>query len=221
MSSNSYDASQNTLSPIAGTPKSQLNEAIAKAEASLKNQAKHIEAGNVATVAHSVGDFIIYGSSKQFAKVTQAIAVGSSIADGVNVDNTTEGEVLTTLNNDLSDHTVLTKTDSTQPTVGTTDSAKATVNVTKGLWLLEGRVQGINAITNNSQRNECFFKGSGNTRYGLGQITLPHNSPYPVASFTSIEYFSSATSVGIGFYMDAGGYKVNSISMKATKIMDL
>ena len=102
MSSNAYDSALDSLKPVAGNSKSKINEAISKADASLNNQANSIEPNNVATAPHAKGDFIVYGSSKKYAEVTQAIAIGDSISNGTNVADKSIGEVLTTLNQALS-----------------------------------------------------------------------------------------------------------------------
>jgi len=101
MSSNAYDKTSGLLHQIAGIPKSILNTLIAKTDAALNNQASSIEPTTTATSAHLVGDYIIYGLSRKYAKVTSAIAIGDTIANGTNVSDITQGEVLTQLNASL------------------------------------------------------------------------------------------------------------------------
>lgn len=139
-------------------------------------------------------------------------------ADDIQYNGGTVKDELDNLNSGLSTHTVLTNSAS-NVTLNTTTLGIAPVTVTKGLWILEGRVQGINAITSNSARNEIFFSTTVGTRYGLGQATLPHNSPYPVTTITSLVYFSQSTTIGIGAYFDTAT-QCHQVAMKATKIMD-
>ena len=139
-------------------------------------------------------------------------------ANDIQYNGGTVEDELNNLNSGLSTHTVLTNSAS-NVTLTTTTFGIASVTLTKGLWIIEGKVQGKNAITSNGTRNEIFFSNATGTRYGLGQATLPHNSPYPVVTITSLIYVASNTSIGIGSYFDTSS-EVHAVQMRATKIMD-
>lgn len=97
------DTKATNAASAASSAQSTANTASSTANAALANQAKSIEPGTTATVAHSKDDYIIYGANKQFAEVLSNISVGTALTTGTggNIKNLTQGEVLTELNETL------------------------------------------------------------------------------------------------------------------------
>jgi hypothetical protein len=99
--SDSTSSTSNSAGGVAATPKAvkSVNDIATPA---LTNEAS-VENGDTATSQHSAGEYIVYGSGHQFAKVNGAINVGDAFESGTggNVTNKNIGEVLTELNSAL------------------------------------------------------------------------------------------------------------------------
>ena len=169
---------------------------------------------NLATDGSADGAYVFPDSGDEYLTADMVGYGSGSVEDALDDISSQVGNIET----NLSSHTVLTN-GASNVTLGTNTFGIAPVTLTKGLWIIEGLVQGINALTTNSVRNEIFFSSANGSRYGLGQTTLPHNSPYPVATITSLIYVSESLSIGIGSYFDTAS-QVFAVRMRATKVMD-
>ena len=97
--SDSTSSSSDSTGGVAATPKA-VKRANDTATATLSNEG-NVEISSIAASSHAVGDYIVYGTSQQFAHVDSPISPGNTIVDGGNVTNMNIGDVLTSLNSAL------------------------------------------------------------------------------------------------------------------------
>lgn len=87
-----------------------------------------------------------------------------------------------------------------------------------GIYFCELRVQGeATAITSTSNRGEIYMT-VGSKRVGIAQDNIPHNTPYPVVTVTSIVKLTSASRLYGTIYTNQA-FTAFSIFLRATRIM--
>lgn len=101
--------------------------------------------------------------------------------------------------------------------IGTNIIDGTTFTLSKGIYFITIKVQGISAITRNNQRMEFWF---GNTkRRSISQASLPHNTPYPVVTFGSFMNVVDEDTVNVYSYVDTTTLSLFSVDMEIIKLL--
>lgn len=101
--------------------------------------------------------------------------------------------------------------------IGTNIIDGTTFTLSKGIYFITIKVQGISAITRNDQRIEFWV---GNTKRRLiSQASLPHNTPYPVVAFGSFMNVVDEDTVNVYSYVDATTLSLFSVDMEIIKLL--
>lgn len=101
--------------------------------------------------------------------------------------------------------------------IGTNIIDGTTFTLSKGIYFITIKVQGISAITRNDQRIEFWV---GNTKRRLiSQASLPHNTPYPVVSFVSFMNVVDEDTVNVYSYVDTTTLSLFSVDMEIIKLL--
>lgn len=101
--------------------------------------------------------------------------------------------------------------------IGTNIIDGTTFTLSKGIYFITIKVQGISAITRNDQRIEFWF---GNTkRRSISQASLPHNTPYPVVAFGSFMNVVDEDTVNVYSYVDTTTLSLFSVDMEIIKLL--
>lgn len=101
--------------------------------------------------------------------------------------------------------------------IGTNIIDGTTFTLSKGIYFITIKVQGISAITRNDQRIEFWF---GNTkRRSISQASLPHNTPYPVVAFGSFMNVVDEDTVNVYSYVDTTTLSLLSVDMEIIKLL--
>lgn len=101
--------------------------------------------------------------------------------------------------------------------IGTNIIDGTTFTLSKGIYFITIKVQGISAITRNDQRIEFWV---GNTKRRLiSQASLPHNTPYPVVSFGSFMDVVDEDTVNVYSYVDTTTLSLFSVDMEIIKLL--
>lgn len=101
--------------------------------------------------------------------------------------------------------------------IGTNIIDGTTFTLSKGIYFITIKVQGISAITRNDQRIEFWF---GNTkRRSISQASLPHNTPYPLVAFGSFMNVVDEDTVNVYSYVDTTTLSLSSVDMEIIKLL--
>lgn len=101
--------------------------------------------------------------------------------------------------------------------IGTNIIDGTTFTLSKGIYFITIKVQGISAITRNDQRIEFWF---GNTkRRSISQASLPHNTPYPVVAFGSFMNVVDEDTVNVYSHVDTTTLSLFSVDMEIIKLL--
>lgn len=101
--------------------------------------------------------------------------------------------------------------------IGTNIIDGTTFTLSKGIYFITIKVQGISAITRNDQRIEFWF---GNTkRRSISQASLPHNTPYPLVAFGSFMNVVDEDTVNVYSYVDTTTLSLFSVDMEIIKLL--
>lgn len=101
--------------------------------------------------------------------------------------------------------------------IGTNIIDGTTFTLSKGIYFITIKVQGISAITRNDQRIEFWV---GNTkRRSISQASLPHNTPYPVVAFGSFMNVVDEDTVNVYSYVDTTTLSLFSVDMEIIKLL--
>lgn len=101
--------------------------------------------------------------------------------------------------------------------IGTNIIDGTTFTLSKGIYFITIKVQGISAITRNDQRIEFWV---GNTKRRLiSQASLPHNTPYPVVAFGSFMNVVDEDTVNVYSYVDTTTLSLFSVDMEIIKLL--
>lgn len=101
--------------------------------------------------------------------------------------------------------------------IGTNIIDGTTFTLSKGIYFITIKVQGISAITRNDQRIEFWV---GNTkRRSISQASLPHNTPYPVVAFGSFMNVVDEDTVNVYSYVDTTTLSLSSVDMEIIKLL--
>ena len=101
--------------------------------------------------------------------------------------------------------------------IGTNIIDGTTFTLSKGIYFITIKVQGISAITRNDQRIEFWV---GNTKRRLiSQASLPHNTPYPIVSFGSFMNVVDEDTVNVYSYVDTTTLSLFSVDMEIIKLL--
>lgn len=101
--------------------------------------------------------------------------------------------------------------------IGTNIIDGTTFTLSKGIYFITIKVQGISAITRNDQRIEFWF---GNTKgRSISQASLPHNTPYPLVAFGSFMNVVDEDTVNVYSYVDTTTLSLSSVDMEIIKLL--
>lgn len=101
--------------------------------------------------------------------------------------------------------------------IGTNIIDGTTFTLSKGIYFITIKVQGISAITRNDQRIEFWV---GNTKMrSISQASLPHNTPYPVVAFGFFMNVVDEDTVNVYSYVDTTTLSLFSVDMEIIKLL--
>lgn len=150
-----------------------------------------------------------------FVDVTEYTQVGTSFgAKDINDTNAAINEVNGKLIKYKIDKISVNKPDLA---IGTNIIDGTTFTLSKGIYFITIKVQGISAITRNDQRIE-FWVGNTKSRL-ISQASLPHNTPYPVVSFGSFTNVVDEDTVNVYSYVDTTTLSLFSVDMEIIKLL--
>ena len=150
-----------------------------------------------------------------FVDVTEYTQVGTSFgAKDINDTNAAINDVNGKLAKYKIDKISVNKPDLA---IGTNIIDGTTFTLSKGIYFITIKVQGISAITRNDQRIEFWF---GNTkRRSISQASLPHNTPYPVVAFGFVKNVVDEDTVNVYSYVDTTTLSLFSVDMEIIKLL--
>lgn len=101
--------------------------------------------------------------------------------------------------------------------IGTNIIDGTTFTLSKGIYFITIKVQGISAITRNDQRIEFWVANT--KRRSISQASLPHNTPYPVVAFGSFMNVVDEDTVNVYSYVDTTTLSLFSVEMEIIKLL--
>ena len=101
--------------------------------------------------------------------------------------------------------------------IGTNIIDGTTFTLSKGIYFITIKVQGISAITRNDQRIEFWF--SNTKRRSISQASLPHNTPYPLVAFGCFMNVVDEDTVSVYSYVDTTTLSLFSVDMEIIKLL--
>lgn len=101
--------------------------------------------------------------------------------------------------------------------IGTNIIDGTAFTLSKGIYFITVKVQGISAITRNDQRIE-FWVGNAKSRL-ISQVVLPHNTPYPIVTFASFANVIDEDTFNVYSYVDITTLSLFSVDIEIVKLL--